>query len=339
MPFIDASNPSWSSFLSNTPHDLYQLPEYCAIEAWMLGGEAFAWCFETPGMKVIMPLIRRTTSNQSPYYDLVSPYGYPGLLSSRPMDSVEAMEVLRAFSTEASSEGYISTFVRLNPLLNPWKLSADAPCRQLQHGLTVSIDLTRPIDKIRAAYSENHKRNLRNTKTNFTIRINDFADFDRFIAAYKQTMQRKNAHPYYFFPGEYFHAIRQILGKQLIYISISNFDGAFLSGGLYTLFSNVMQYHLGATTDEALTGSPSKMMIDAAIQTGINNGASLLHLGGGVGASNTDGLFRFKKGFGSTFHPFSSLRFIHNPDVYSLLSAGAPPSPSTPPDFFPAYRR
>ncbi|HMM12736.1 MAG TPA: hypothetical protein PKE03_11640 [Bacteroidales bacterium] len=339
MPFIDATHPYWTNFLNHTPHDLYHLPDYCAIEAWMLGGKALAWCFETKGLQVLMPLIHRSVSHDSHYYDLVSPYGYPGLLSSPQLGSADAVAVIQAFNREAGAEGYISTFVRLNPLLNPWKLPPEVPCRQLQHGLTVSIDLSRPLEKIRAGYSVNHRRNLRGSIDRYVVHIDDYADFDRFILAYNQTMHRKKAHPYYFFPEQYFHAIRHILGHRLIFIAINDNQGTFLSGGLFTLFGKVMQFHLGATMDQALTGSPSKLMIDAAVQTGINRGAALLHLGGGVGASSSDGLFRFKKGFSSTHYSFSSLQFIHNPDVYTLLASKSTPSPTLPFDFFPVYRR
>ncbi len=58
-----------------------------------------------------------------------------------------------------------------------------------------------------------------------------------------------------------------------------------------------MQYHLGATVTDALYLSPSKLMMDYAIQLALQQGAERLHLGGGLGGSTSDGLFRFKKRF------------------------------------------
>jgi len=99
----------------------------------------------------------------------------------------------------------------------------------------------------------------------------------------------------------------------------------------------MMQYHLGATTNEFLKYSPSKMMIHAAILEGMKVGAKLLHLGGGVGANAHDGLFRFKKGFGQRLFPYSTLRLIHLPDVYNALKKKSSIM-NTVENFFPEYR-
>jgi lipid II:glycine glycyltransferase (peptidoglycan interpeptide bridge formation enzyme) len=150
-------------------------------------------------------------------------------------------------------------------------------------------------------------------------------------------MKRRNAHPYYFFPDHYFRQLRELLGQKLIYIAVTDKNGVFASGGLFTLFGNVMQYHLGATADEVVHFSPSKLMMDAAIEFGLVNGASLLHLGGGLGGSVSDGLFRFKKGFGQNYHPYSSLRFIHQPEEYMALKP-EDSGFSKNNDYFPEYR-
>jgi len=94
---------------------------------------------------------------------------------------------------------------------------------------------------------------------------------------------------------------------------------------------------LGATTNRHLRHSPSKLMIHAAIEYGMQHGAAMLHLGGGLGGSTTDGLFRFKKGFAPDYHPYTSLRFIHLPAVYERLkgSFGKAYNRNT---YFPEYR-
>ncbi|MBK9292036.1 MAG: hypothetical protein IPM52_10490 [Bacteroidetes bacterium] len=340
MPFITADNPLWPDILKRTEHDLYHLPEYCAIEAWMLGGEAMAWVYENEGIIALIPLISRPVESCERCFDLVSPYGYPGVLCSRRLSGDEAENILRAFDEEAVAAGYLTTFLRLNPFYNNWVFSRNLTFRQVIHGNTVSVDLKQPFEVIRKTYSENHRRNLRNGNESFYVRTNDYQSFHAFIEAYNQTMQRKKANPYYFFPETYFTSLRHLLGEKLMYIALHNSqDDDFVGGGLFTLFGNIMQFHLGATTNKGLLGSPSKLMIDTAIQLGIGRKASLLHLGGGLGASTSDGLFRFKKGFGNTLHTFSSLRFIHQPEKYAQLTLRGIDPPESASGFFPAYRR
>ncbi len=128
-----------------------------------------------------------------------------------------------------------------------------------------------------------------------------------------------------------------LLGSRMLFISITNKVGKFVSGGFFTHFNKLMQYHLGATVTDALYLSPSKLMMDYAIQLALQQGAERLHLGGGLGGSTSDGLFRFKKGFGRQYHPFSSLRFIHQPEQYNKLRYEVT-GKSQPNDYFPEYR-
>jgi lipid II:glycine glycyltransferase (peptidoglycan interpeptide bridge formation enzyme) len=100
-----------------------------------------------------------------------------------------------------------------------------------------------------------------------------------------------------------------------------------------------MQFHLGATNDACLYYSPSKLMMDEAVNYASAMQLRYLHMGGGLGGSVADGLFRFKKGFGKKYHAFSTLRFVHNNSLYQQLknTEGARLQ-YIDPSFFPAYR-
>jgi len=338
MPFIRPDDFRWQSLLSRASHDVYHLPGYCTLEAALMQGTALAWYHEIEGMQCLIPLICRNINGSGLHRDLVSPYGYPGLLANQALSEGMASAFLDLFHREAGEQGYVSSFIRLNPLSNIWKLTSQESFRQWMHGGTISIDLNRPTVTINAGFSENHRRNLRKlSKEGYQATVNDWNIIADFITAYRQTMTRRQAHPYYFFPDSYFDSLQQLLAEQLVYIAITDMAGQFVAGGIFTYFGEVMQYHLGATSNTAVHLSPSKLMIDEAIRFGIAAGAGTLHLGGGLGGSTSDGLFRFKRGFGDSFHPFSSLRFIHNPQVYNLLRKESQViDPQT--DYFPEYR-
>lgn len=339
MPFIQPDDFRWQTLLAQTSHDVYHLPGYCLIEAGLMHGAAMGWYHEQDNVQCLMPLICRNINGVSQYRDLVSPYGYPGLLCNQQLSSEVATTLFETFHREACEHGYVSSFIRLNPLSNPWKLAEQDAFRQWMHGGTISIDLRRPTDKINAGFSENHRRNLRKlSASGFSAALNDWTTITDFITAYRQTMTRRHAHPYYFFPDGYFNSLQQLLADKLVYIAITDKEGAFVAGGIFTCFGEVMQYHLGATSDNAVHQSPSKLMMEQAVIYGIAAGAGTLHLGGGLGGSTSDGLFRFKKGFGDGFHPFSSLRFIHLPRIYHLLRKESQAMDAQT-DYFPEYRR
>ncbi len=339
MPFIEAKHPGWKSFLNRVPHDVYHLPGYGSIEAWLLEGDALAWYHEDAFNTLLIPLIARKIQEYPAYRDLVSPYGYPGVLSLNPLSSEEAHEFLLRFNSEAKQESYVSSFIRLNPVLNAWELPEQSNYQQWKHGGTVSVPLSLAEESLEEMFSLNHRRNLKKLhELGYHTEINHYESIQLFIDAYRRTMNRRSAHSYYFFPDEYFKIITELLKDKLIYISVLDAKRNWVAGGLFTLFNGTMQYHLGATTDEAYFVSPSKLMIEAAVRIGKERGASILHLGGGVGGSTEDGLFRFKKGFGSSFHPFSTLRFIHDEQLYIDLVSHLPEQKRSN-LYFPAYRQ
>lgn len=344
MPFIHHSDSKWKKLLEAARYDLYHLPGFALIEAELLAGEALGWYFQAHGTQHLISLIRRRVAS-SDHYDLVSPYGYPGILSSTTIDEHEAADLLKLFHEEAAANNYISSFIRLNPLLNNWKLpkltddSAHEFCRQWFHGGTVSVNLQSNLETIRRAFSENHRRNLaRLEKLHYKAEFNQWHLLDSFMTAYRQTMKRRAAHPYYFFPQSYFSRLHDLLGDALLFVSVSDSQNNFVAGGLFTTYNQVIQYHLGASTNEDLHLSPSKLMMDMAIRYGIENGASLLHLGGGLGGSTHDGLYRFKKGFGRQYHPYASLRLIHLPHIYEKLKRNHIDKTSVQTAYFPEYR-
>jgi|GEM_PF-726852 len=357
MPFIDSSDINWNVFLKNENHDLYHLPEYVELDASLHGGRAVAWVCDYGDCKCLMPLVSRSVNSRPAHgtlhlRDLCSPYGYPGLLTSAPLTPGDALDLLHQFHREAAEAGFVSSFIRLNPFLNNWQLPGSRVMKQIYYGETVSINLSAKLStnqsenlsaKLSTNQSENlsaklstnqsasenslitfnlnHRRNIKRLHQNgLQVVVNDFSLMPQFIEAYYQTMHRRNASKYYFFPENYFSKLKELTSNHLVFISVLMPNGEYISGGLFTVYGSIMQYHLGATIDSAVHLSPSKLVIETAIKSGIAGGASILHLGGGLGGSKTDGVFRFKAGFSNDRHTYSGLQFIHDPEAYHRLN-------------------
>ncbi len=341
MPFITIDSSQWQPFLADGFHDLYHLPEYCALDAGTIGGEALGWTVAINNRSHLIPLIRRPVScdniagNESPLYDLISPYGYPGMLSKDKLTADEACHVFTLFHEEAAAAGYISSFIRLNPLLNNWLLPANDFMRQFRHGDTLSIDLkilphdlsggqSGICEQTLHSFSQNHRRNLdRLHREGYSVVVNTMEYLPQFAKAYTATMIRHQAHHRYYFSEDYFNRLFHLALNHICFLSVLSPDGEFNCGGLFSVFGPVMQYLFGATVESAQHQSPSKLMIEEAMNVGLYCGAEVLHLGGGAGASSKDGVYRFKLGFTHKHSPYHCLHFIHRPIVYQKLEDAA----------------
>jgi len=341
LPFIHSSNPFWKEIIHASTPDIYSLREYVELESKILKGTPLGWIFlqqERP--KVLIPLIDRVIPfNKDQYHDLVSPYGYPGIVYKENLSTELFNKVISTYHQEANGEGFISSFIRLHPLYNNIQVKKQAGITPHVHGSTVSVDLTLPMPDIRQAYSVNHRRNLAKLRRQgFHVKIDNWSDLSAFIGLYTQTMHRKHASPRYFFKEPYFAGLKNIQGFHLLLVMVYDQNNKPAAGGLFTIANGLAQFHLGGTSDGFIEFSPSKLMMDEAIAQCKERGCHTLHLGGGYGTDTNSGLFRFKAGFGSQRHPFYTLRFIHRRDIYMYLLENSIPGTRNQSSFFPEYR-
>lgn len=323
-------------------YDIYHLPEYLNLKTSINSNSPIYGEFNSTKYKCIIPLIKQRINNTNKY-DLSSPYGYSGILTDEKLNNEEIKRILVEFDNEAKNQGYISTFIRLNPLNNFWNNLSERNIQQIHHGKTVYIFLDKELENIRSLYSKNHKRNIKYlNEKKFSITINDWKKIDLFYNIYNQTMLRHNAATRYFLPKEYFKDLIKIKKANIFFISVLDKENNYTSGGLFSLVNGLIQYLYGATADKFVKDSPSKLMIDKAIEYGKQQKAKILHLGGGYGANIKDSLFRFKSGFSKQFLNYSTIRIIHNQEEYNKLSRDKGISEeeiNSMKGFFPAYRR
>ncbi len=340
MPFIDTKNPHWNKLIAGNHHDIYQHPGYCQLESEVLGGNPIAWHKQIGGVDFIIPLVERVIyTNGSQEKDLVSPYGYPGIAYPENTDAEMVTTAIKSFHAESFERGFVSSFIRLHPLYNNFVLPRLTGITQHAHGPTVSINLSLPLADIRKSFAYNHKRNInRLAKEGFQVKINQWECLPDFVDLYTQTMMRKRAKKRYFFSLHYFNQLKAMLPESIILVSVVNSKGQMAAGGLFTLVNRLAQFHLGGTNELFVGLSPSKLMMDAAIEACKYRDAHTLHLGGGYGSSSADGLFRFKSGFGHQLHSFSTLRFVHRRDMYTQLLQSNSLAGKDAGAYFPEYR-
>lgn len=343
VEFLDSYD-KWDELLKGSVYDFYQIPGFLKLEADYAKHEPIYFYYENNEAKALIPLLKREISGlgKQTYYDLISPYGYPGIVVNRHFNYQEFNQVSAAFLEKSKEEKYVSAFLRLNPLTNNFIFNQTNQIQQKIHGNTIFLDLNDDIDELRKSYSSNHRRNIRKlNKNGFTATVDHWDDYKDWQHLYIDTMKRLNASPYYLYSEEYFDAFRKALGDRLHLISLYNPDGELCAGGLFSTFGEVIQYHLGGTHESYLNDAPTKLMFDFAAEWGQENQYKILHLGGGLG-SEEDSLFHFKKGFSNNLLTFSTMRFVTLPEVYNNLVnlnfKDKPEEKEKNNQFFPLYR-
>jgi hypothetical protein len=331
--------PAWQKALTAVRHDVYHLPSYVVMEASAVGGDAAAYYYEDGDRLLLLPLVVRPIPGTA-LSDVASPYGYPGPTSNADLDDEPFWKAAADGLVEVlASSSLVSCFVRLHPLL-PVNLAALASVGiVIQHGDTVSIDLTGSEEEMWSQVRPNHRRHINRARRDGAIVVIDRWDrLPTFIEMYHETMRRVGASSYYFFDPPYFERLHAALGDRVHLVTVE-FSDTVAAGGVFFECGEVVQYHLGATRNSYLSYQPTKLMFDEVRRWAKARGGVALHLGGGVGGENTP-LFHFKAGFSRDWRPFHTWRVVADEDAYRslILTSGVDVERSDFHQFFPAYR-
>ncbi len=333
---LDSAAPEWSAFLATNEHDFYHLPGYVELAARTEGGRAAALWVEDADARLLLPLVIRDIPGGG--VDATSPYGYPGPISNTGGDGAFVAAAVAAGVAALAEAGIVSAFVRLHPILDPEP--PGGPGVVVDHGPTVAIDVSRPAEDRWGEVRERYRTQIRSARRDgLEVRFDDqlerLADFARL---YRATMERLTASAFYFFDDAYFEALRTALGPRL-HLGVAEVDGALVGGALFVETCGIVEYHLSATDAAFARLGPTKVLIPYAADWAHERGNRVLHLGGGVGASE-DSLFHFKAGFSPGRARFRTLRLVPRPAAYARLVAArdAALDARDLTGFFPAYR-
>lgn len=345
--FVDSSDDQWQKVKKADEHDFYHLPEYAELDAKLIQGTAKCWVAETEHCQIWIPLVERkipeNITKGKDYRDITSPYGYPGILFSELLSPFEFNKMIQRYQEDAAENNYITSFLRMNPISNPFTWQQTELIQQVYHGYTITIPLDRDIDSIRKNYSANHRKNIKKLRRKgFKFWLDEADHYDDFVTIYEQTMNRLNASEYYYFSKWYFDRLFEMVGNRIHLATVTAPGGDVAAGGIITDFNGVMQSHLTATKTDYLKEAPSKLMFDGIVHWAAGTHRKYFHLGGGLN-SKEDSLYRFKKGFSSIKNQFSTLRIIHDKQRYNNLNYIALQENGqqkfADPHYFPLYRQ
>ncbi len=334
---IEVDAPEWETALLEAPHDVYHRPGYVALSAVHERGRPCGLLVTDGTRTMLLPLVIRSIPGGGS--DATSPYGYPGPVG-RGTDDPAFLRVAIAAGLQVLRDAeVVSAFVRLHPLLDP---SPPVGVGTLvEHGETVSIDLTLPAEQLWTQMRLNHRRDIaRAVKLGFAARMDTtWGSLGTFERLYRATMDRRSAAPFYYFDGDYFRGLRDVLGDDL-HLCLVERDGDIAAAGLFTATDGIVEYHLSGTDDAFRSVQPTKLMMHFVSLWAKERGDRVLHLGGGVGGSS-DSLLQFKVGFSPLHHTFTTLRMVVDERAYAALVGARDPhlDPGARRGFFPLYRQ
>jgi hypothetical protein len=349
--FLRSGDPRWSRLLEGTRHDVYQLPSYVELAAkWHEPGEGWAWFAQDDRRSLLVPLVLRAIPGAEELRDAISPRGFAGPViggqrAGPDDDFLDA--ALTTFHHDLQARGIVSAFVRLHPLLSPPLPTLARHGEVVDHGDSVSIDLTRSAEELWGQLRVNHRRDIRRAlREGYVARMDEaWQRFDDFVEAYRQSMDRLGAAAHWRLSHDYFAELRDALGPHL-HLCVVEKDGGLAAASLVTEVEGMAEYHLAGTMDTHVQASPSKLVIHFLTAWARARRAEILHLAGSL--RRDDALSHFKLGFSPDRHPLCSWRLIADEAAYAELvrvaqprlgaRAGAGHDSSSRAPFFPAYR-
>ena len=351
VEILGAENPAWLECLGRLPHDFYHHPLYVSLEGERIQAVPEAFLARDGEKVLFLPYLVRSCNSLFPegsfnvgVADVISPYGYPGILLNDPGREPEfARRALQALHHTLEARRVCSGFFRMHPILNQ-ELRSLFPAQQFtDNGITVAIDLLQDEEALWQGMRETHRTTINKCKkAGFAPRMVLLADYlDEFIDTYDQTMKRVKAKPNYYFDRSYFQRLAAM--TEHVFCCIVEGQGQVSAACIFFECSGITQAHLGGTKSDFLSKSPFHLLLHHAALWAKGRGNRYLHLGGGVGGAN-DQLLRFKAGFSPRTFPFSTLRLLTNEAHYRQmveLRAGAinvPVDTLLESSFFPAYR-
>ena len=252
----------------------------------------------------------------SPYCDIVSVYGYGGMLDNGIID-------IDLFDNWCKDNHIVSEFVRLHPFVENHKLCDQWGGHVVRSGSVAYIDLTQTEDQIWHGFDKGCRSAIKKAKGKVAFSREGVTN--GFLALYTNTMDRREASGNYYFAPDFWRKL-EVMHPVTYFTSES--------AALFWFYGDYATYFLSATVLPNF-GSMN-LILWTAIKEAKSRGCKIFNLGGGL--HDGDSLSSFKRSFTKTTKPFYTYRKIHNPKVYEELCR-AKGIEADSDGFFPAYRR
>lgn len=316
----------WNNIVKSFPNwDIYYLQEYSMSFMKHGDGEPLLFYYKDSNCRLCYVMMLNDISQMkaysgvlppSKYFDLTTPYGYGGPIIEGDFDAISQKKFANALNVFCEQHNIASQFIRFHPLQNNQIFMKDL-CEIAEIKETIMIDTTNYEIINRNMDSKTRNMVRKAKKMGVSIAHDAGEHIDEFIRIYELTMNENQANSYYYFEQEYYDYLIKEISDNTVYF-YSYVDDIMISAAIFFYNEKYMHYHLSGTLKEYRHMASMNLLLNEAALWASNRGIKLLHLGGGVGA--TDSLFKFKKQFNKNGKlPFYIGRNIFNKKTYDEL--------------------
>jgi hypothetical protein len=267
--------------------------------------------------------------------DVGTPMGYGGPAASGGDPPVDAF--FEAYERWCGDRRVVATFARFHPVLANQRLAAGR--WHVEHiGRSVGWRVAgQDADGLVAGMDSHHRRIVRKARAaGVEVEVRRSPDeLAAFVGLYEETMRRRDASAFYFFPQAYWEHVLEHLGGVLVRAD-ARLDGELLASILCFATPPLLHYHLGASSERGQGLGANHFLFLETAAWAAREGLERFHLGGGVGGFE-DSLFDFKRRFDpdGTLPAFLG-KAVHDEASYRRLSGQSSVDYA---GYFPAYRR
>ena len=336
IKIIKSTDEAWKEYVdASFVYDFYHTLSYNKLEK---EGASILFVYSEGNNFIALPLIIRKIPDTN-VFDCTSVYGYAGAISNFDMDAI-SKEFRTSFQNKLNEffieRKIVSVFSRLHPIIEN-DILIEGLGEIVSLNKTIAIDLTISSEEQRRQYRKSNKYEINKLKRNNFEVVEAITEEEQndFINIYYETMKKVDANDDYFFSKDYFCEFlnNNCFETKLL---LAKKDGEIAAGAIFTITNKIIQYHLAGTKQIFARDAPMKLILDEARLLGNDLDAKFLHLGGGVGGSYEDPLFRFKSGFSKKTFQFKIWKHIVNKEKYDELVFEKGISNDS--SFFPLYR-
>ena len=313
--------------------DVYSKRAYLESAALLGQGHPVYLHLRSEGGDLAFPALVREAPDG--YSDVGTPMGYGGPVASG--NAPPAAAFFAEYEDWCRDNRVVATFARFHPVLANQRL-AEGRWHVEQIGHSVGWHLAgRDADAVFAGMDAHHRRVVRKARAagvEFVPEVG-VGELDGFVALYRQTMRRRDASPFYYFPEEYWLHLATRLVDAIVRFDAYE-DGNLAASILCLAAPPLLHYHLGASSERGQSLGANHVLFCETAAWAAERGFELFHLGGGVGGFE-DSLYEFKRRFDPEGRlPATLGKSVHDEKTYRRL-AGVEEIDFA--GFFPAYRR
>lgn len=313
----------WKTWINKLPpihRDVYFDPEYVALYENKLTSANY-FIYANNRDVFVYAFLKQSIEQTEDYFDITTPYGYGGPLSST-KDTHFLSEAIARFNQEAHRHNIVAEVIKFHPLLDNHRgLKRVYPGRISRICPTVYVDTTVDEDcQWKNVYSRINRQEINKAKragiqVEFVQSVDSWKAFEKF---YAENMIFLKANNFYIFSPTYYEKIRQNLKNKYTLVSCS-LDGEIISVMLVLLGFEFAHCHLIGTNPEFISKDVNKLLYHELFLWCKQNGYKKYHIGGGRTNDEDDSLFKFKRNFSKNVGSLHVGENVINAKIYNEL--------------------